>query len=122
MNHQDIIKEMKDLVGTREPLLFFEKMTDLFTILFDQISKLETELDLVKTNSALAIEWEPRVASDMLAKEITKLKRLDKQTYALEIADLQKAYAEDHITQNYASFCQFWQDTLGWHPFLDYSK
>lgn len=122
MNRQIIIDEMKTLVGTREPLLFFEKMINLFTLLFDKIDKLEVELRAVKTNTTLAIQWEPRVASDLLAEEIDKLRKLDKHTYAFEIADLQKAYAEDQITQQYDTFCQFWHDTLGFHPFLDYTK
>lgn len=123
MNRQDIIKEMKAVIGTREPLVFFDKMTDLFTVLFDKIDKLEMELSRVKTNSTLAIQWEPRVACDMLAKEILKLKKLDEKSndYFQIICDLQKAYANNLVTQEYSSFCQFWQDTLGWHPFLNYS-
>lgn len=122
MNRQELIRDMKSVVGTREPLVFFEKMTDLFTMLFDKIDRLELELHHVKTNSALAIQWEPRVAADMLSKEIIKLKKLDKETYAFEIMELQKAYGDDRVTQEYMSFCQFWQDTLGWHPFLDYTE
>lgn len=122
MNRQELIRDMKSVVGTREPLVFFEKMTNLFTMLFDRIDRLELELHHVKTNSALAIQWEPRVAADMLSKEIIKLKKLDKETYAFEIMELQKAYGDDRVTQEYMSFCQFWQDTLGWHPFLDYTE
>jgi hypothetical protein len=122
MNRQDIIKEMKAMVGNQDPILFFDKMTDLFAILFDKVDELEIQLHHIKTNSALSIQWEPRVAADMISKEIISLKKLDKETYAFEIAALTKAYAEDHITQEYISFCQFWQDVLGWHPFLDYSK
>jgi hypothetical protein len=121
MNRQELIKDMKSTIGTREPTVYFDKMTDLFTMMFDKIDRLEAELHRVKTNSALAIQWEPRVAADMLSREITKLKKLDKETYAFEIIDLQRAYGEDRVTQEYTSFCQFWQDTLGWHPFLDYT-
>lgn|ERR1700723_403280 len=112
MKRADLLKEMKESIGTKDPIVFFEKMTDMFGLLFDHIDRLET-------HSALAIEWEPRVAADMLAKQIDVL-RQDKDTYFVEITALKRAYAEDIITQNYNSFCVFWRETLGWHPFLDY--
>ena len=55
----------------------------------------------------------------MLIKEIEVL-RNDKITYAEEISALKKAYAEGQVVQSYDTFCQFWVDTLGWHPFLEY--
>jgi hypothetical protein len=56
----------------------------------------------------------------MIAKEINNLRALDKETYASEIAQLKQAYSEDKVTQSYPEFCQFWENTLGWHPFIDY--
>jgi hypothetical protein len=111
---------METCIGTQAPLVYFEKMTKLFGILFDHIESLETTVNQLKNRCALAIRWEPKVASDMLSKQITALKIADKDTYALEIVALQRAYAEDKVTQEYVDFCQFWQDTLGYHPFLDY--
>lgn len=118
MKREDILKEMKESIGTKDPIDFFAKLTDVLTLLFDQNDQLQKTLDRVKTQSALAINWEPRVASDMLAKQVNVL-RQDKDTYANEITALKHAYAEDRVTQSYAEFTKFWMDTLGWHPFLD---
>lgn len=119
MKREDLLKKMKDDVGFKEPVEFFAKMVDMFTLLFDRIDELELEIRKVKTQSALSIQWEPRVAALMLSEQIAKL-RLDSDTYFDEINILKKAYAEDRVTQNYSDFCRFWTDTLGYHPFLDY--
>ena len=121
MKREDLLKEMRASIGTQSPVVFFEKLTDVIGLLFDRIDRLDAELRRVKTHAALAIEWEPRVAADMLAKQIDIL-RQDKDTYFVEITALKKAYADDLVTQNYNSFCTFWRDTLGWHPFLDYNQ
>lgn len=118
MKREDVLKEMRESVGTKDPIEFFVKMVDMFNLLFDKIDSLESNLKRVKTQSALAIQWEPRVASDMLAKQVQVL-RQDKDTYATEIEAMKKAFAEDVVTRNYEDFCNFWVDTLGWHPFLD---
>lgn len=118
MNREVLLKEMKDAVGTKDPIEFFAKMVDTFALLFDRIDFLEKSLRQIKTQSALAVEWDARLASDMIAKQVQVL-RQDKDTYANEITALKQAYAEDKITQSYQEFCQFWSDTLGWHPFLD---
>lgn len=118
MKREDLLKEMKDACGTKDPIEYFAKLTDVLGMLFDRIDHLEKKLGRVKTQSALAIHWEPKVASDLLAKEVEVL-RQDKDTYFNEIDALKKAFAEDKVTQNYADFCSFWQETLGWHPFLD---
>lgn len=118
MKREDVLKEMKEAVGNKEPIEFFAKMADVFGLLFDRVDQLETQLVRIKTQSALAIQWEPKVASDLLAKQVDVLRR-DKDTYFNEIASLKKAFAEDRVTQNYHDFCTFWQETLGWHPFLD---
>lgn len=119
MKRQDLLKDMKDSIGTKEPVEFFDKMVDVFNLLFDKIEGLEKNLHDVKVHTSLSIEWEPRVAADLLVKQIDVL-RQDKDTYFAEITALKKAYAEDLVTQNYNVFSQFWLDTLGWHPFLDY--
>ena len=119
--HEHLLQDMKNTIGVQEPIVYFDKLTQLLGLLFDRLDQLEAQVHQLKTQNALAIQWEPRVASDMLAKQIDKLKEADRATYAVEIAALKVAYAEDRITQEYASFCQFWLDTLGYHPFLDYT-
>jgi hypothetical protein len=119
MNRQALLKEMRDSVGTKDPIEFFTKLTDVFTLLFDRIDELE---ERVAKSSAVAIatsHWDPRVASDMLADQVKKLRESDKDTYATEISALKIAFAEDKVTQNYETFVKFWQETLGFHPFLD---
>lgn len=111
MKREVVLKEMRESIGHKEPVDFFAKMVDVFELLFDRIDKLQT-------NSALAINWEPKVASDMIAKQVIVL-RQDKDTYFNEITMMKQAFAEGKVTQDYATFCKFWQDTLGWHPFLD---
>ncbi len=37
MNRQDLIKEMRASVGTKDPVVFFEKMVDLFDALFEEV-------------------------------------------------------------------------------------
>jgi hypothetical protein len=119
MKREDVLKEMKESIGTKDPLVFFAKMVDVLTLLFDRLDQMENQLDQVKTQSALAIYWEPRLASDMLAKQVATLRQADKDTYTFEISELKKAYAEDKVTQSYLLFTEFWLNTLGWHPFLD---
>jgi homoserine dehydrogenase len=114
----ELLKEMKDSVGTKDPVEFFANMVDVFTLLFDRIDVLERDLSRVKRQSALAIKWDPKVASDMLSKQVTIL-RADKDTYATEISELKKAFAEDKVTLSYEAFCDFWRNVMGWHPFLD---
>lgn len=119
MKREDLLKDMKQIIGTRDPIEFFGKMTDLFGILFDRIDQLEIDLHRVKVQSALAIKWEPRVAADMISAQIETL-RQDKEIYFNELAALKKAFAENKITQSYDDFCNFWVETLGYHPFLEY--
>ncbi len=118
MKREDVLKEMKEAVGTKEPVEFFGKMVDVFNLLFGEIDRLQSDVSRIKTHSALAIQWEPKVASDMLARQVEILRR-SKDIYFMEIDELKRAFAEDRVTQNYHDFVQFWQDTLGYHPFLD---
>lgn len=119
MKREDLLKEMRESVGTKDPIVFFEKMVDVFGLLFDRIEHLEETNQRLKTQSALAIQWEPKVASDMLARQVNVLRNQDKDAFATEISALKKAFADDRVTQNYNDFCNFWQETLGFHPFLD---
>jgi hypothetical protein len=122
MDRKTLLADMKSSVGILEPVIYFEKMTELLDLLFDKIESLEDELHQVRLQSALAIQWEPKVAANMLAEQIEQLRLADKDMYASEIFALKRAYAEDRVTQEYSDFCQFWLDTLGFHPFLDYTE
>jgi hypothetical protein len=119
MDREVLLKEMRACVGTQEPIVFFEKMVDVFSLLFTQIEQLKLEVKKANVKATLAIQWEPKLASTMLTNMISDL-RQDKDTYFDEIAALKKAFVEDKATQNYNDFCLFWEDTLGYHPFLDY--
>lgn len=121
MDRKALLKEMKDSVGTQNPVVFFDKMVDVFTLLFDRIDELEDEVREANLKAALAIQWEPRLASSMLTEMINQL-RQDKDTYTEEISQLKKAFIENKVTQSYDEFCRFWQDVLGYHPFLDYDR
>ena len=119
MDRDTLLKEMKDSIGTKDPIVFFEKMVDVFSLLFDRVDDLEQELAETKMNANLAIQWEPKVARQMITSQIDIL-RENRDTYIEEISILKKAFIEDRVTQNYHDFCTFWEDTLGFHPFLDY--
>jgi FtsZ-binding cell division protein ZapB len=118
VDHNKILKDMKESIGTKEPIEYFDKLTDVLGLLFLQLEELKNENEILKTMSALAIEWDPQVAREMLISEVEKL-RSDKDTFFNEISLLKKAYAEDKVTQSYKEFCSFWKDTLGWHPFME---
>ena len=118
MKREDLLKEMKDSVGTKDPIEFFGNMVNVFDLLFIQIESLQKDLKKVRAHSALAIQWEPKIASDMLARQVTLL-REDKDIYANVISSLKIAYAEDKVTQSYKEFCEYWECLLGYHPFLD---
>lgn len=119
MDRNTLLKEMKESIGTKDPIVFFEKMVDVFTLLFDRVDDLEQELAETKMSANLAIQWEPKVARDMITSQIDIL-RENRDSYIEEISTLKKAFIEDRVTQNYHDFCNFWEETLGFHPFLDY--
>lgn len=119
MNRQQLLEEMRKSVGVKDPIVFFTHMVSVFELLFDKLENLERQNKLLQIKTALAIKWEPAVALDMLDKEINTL-RQDRDIYHNEISALKKARMEDSVTQNYELFCNFWEDTLGYHPFLDY--
>lgn len=119
MDYKSLLKDMKASIGTEDPIKFFDKMVDVFAILLARIDELEKSAKQSRLQSALAIQWEPKLASSMLSNMIDKL-REDKETYCEEISQLKRAFVEGKVTQNYYDFCNFWQEVLGWHPFLDY--
>jgi len=119
MDRKALLKDMRESIGTREPIVFFEKMVDALNLLFDQNEKLEKDLAATRMNATLAIQWEPKVARAMITEQIDVL-RENKDTYVEEISKLKKAFIEDKVTQNYNEFCGFWEETLGFHPFLEY--
>ena len=119
MDRKTLLKEMKDSVGTQEPVVFFAKMVDVFNLLFDRMEKLEKDLGETRMNAVLAIQWEPKVARVMITDQI-RILRDEKEDYLDELSKLKKAFVEDKVTQNYHDFCIFWEDTLGFHPFLSY--
>jgi hypothetical protein len=122
---QSIINEMNESIASKDPIDYFKSLATAIEIMFDllqtqekQLQDLKEELYKIKTQSALAIQWEPKVAAEMLSKQID-IFRKDKDTYFQELDSFKKAYTEDRVTQNYHDFVKFWSDTLGWHPFLE---
>src|ERR1700690_1944503 len=118
MKREDLLKDMKESVGTKDPVVFFDKMVDEFNLLFDRIDALENISKRNALLTALAIHWDPNIAADMLATHVNIL-RQNKDVYHNEISLLKDAYTKNVVTQNYADFTAFWVDVLGYHPFLD---
>lgn len=116
---EELLADMRGMIGTQDPVVFFDKMVDVFDLLFDRIDELQIESKKISLKSALAIQWEPKLASTMLSIMIQDM-RSDSETYFEEISALKKAFLEDKVTQNYNDFCFFWEETLGYHPFLEY--
>jgi hypothetical protein len=115
---KSFFQDMKDSVGKKEPIEYFRSLTTVFEMLFDCLDKQQNDLNKIKMHSALAINWEPKVAADMLSKQIDIL-RQDKENYFMELSAMKAAYTEDKVTQNYVDFVEFWTTTMGWHPFLE---
>lgn len=127
MNKEDLLKEMKESIGTKDPLVYFSSLVDAFSHLFNQMDDLKRELKSVQLNSNLAIQWDPKVAKNLIDEEIIVLRKIGKQDdgsnmWEPEIKELQKAYLQGLYMDNYNSFCSFWQDLLGYHPFLEKRK
>ncbi len=125
MNRQDLLKSMRESIGTQSPEVYFSKLTDLFSLLFDRIDSLEEDLERVKLNSTMAIHWDERVAMKMVDDEIVHMEKTGKDPmlggniYAQEITWLKGIYLNRVPLQNYENFCRYWQDVLGYHPFLE---
>lgn len=125
MNRQDILKTMRESVGTQSPEVYFSNLTDLLTLLFDRIDSMDEDLRRVQLNSTMAIHWDERLAMKMVDDEIQHMhvtgkdKLLGGNIYADEISQLKMIYMDRTPLANYSSFCQYWQDILGYHPFLE---
>jgi hypothetical protein len=116
---EKLILNLKESIGNKDPIEFFSMLVDAFDILFNKIDSLTKDNNKLRTFTALSIKWEPKIASDLLSKQIEIL-RQDKLTYHNEIHNLKAAYAEGKVVRSYDEFCSFWINELGWHPFLDY--
>lgn len=129
MNKEDLIKEMKESIGTKDPIIFFQKMTDAFTMLFDNMDDLKKEVKRAQLNAVLAIDWDMQIARKMLDEEITFLRQVANQNFGTtnmfenEIKELKNVLMTGGgIIGNYKAFVAFWQDLLGYHPFLEHRK
>ena len=120
MNRNDLLNSMKQSIGSQEPIVFFDKMVDALNLLFNRIDDLESQIKDANLKVALAIHWEPKLASSLLSKMIDRMRKEDKETYAEQIVQLKKAFVDDKITHSYLSFCQFWEEVLGYHAFMSY--
>ena len=89
MDRESLLKEMKNSVGNKDPIEFFGLMVDVFTLLFDKIETLENHNEKLRVCSALAIQWEPKLASSLLSKQIDILRK-DKDVYFNEISSLKE--------------------------------
>lgn len=125
MNKTDLLKEMKESIGTKDPEVFFTKMTDVFSLLFDELQSLNEELTRVKLNSAMAIHWDERIALKMIDDEIQHMRLTGKDPllggniYQDEINAFQMTYMGSDTVKSYTTFCKYWQEILGYHPFLE---
>jgi len=122
-----ILEDMREMVGKKEPVLFFKSLVDVFEHIFDKLSDLEEKVNKIKTVdkdssekseliAALSVKWDPQIAALLLAKEIEKL-RENKSLFRQEISQFKEAYTQNIVTQDYDSFVRFWQDVIGEHPF-----
>ena len=123
MNKDSLLKEMRESIGTKDPIVFFEKMIDAFEILFNQIDHLRVEVQDTKNFLTLAIKWDPKVANSMLVRTIQDLRvKGDDGTgvnvFHEEISQLKKLMMNGEMTADYDTFCKLFIETLGYHPFL----
>lgn len=123
-NVNEVLKNMKNSVGSKDPIEFFKSLVDVLEVLVEQNNKLSSSLNFVinelkntKRNLALAINWDPKIASELIVAEIEKLRK-DTDTYHNEISILKNAYKSSTF-ESYDAFVNFWKDTLGYHPFID---
>jgi hypothetical protein len=127
MKKDELLKSMRDSIGTEEPTVFFAKMVDAFTLLFQEIESLKALVNYDTACSALAIQWDASVARQMLQEVVAKL-RVDGKVpgtndnaFQEELGALKIAIAENKVTQSYNEFVAFWIMCLGYHPFVRYS-
>ena len=122
MNREDLLKEMKNTIGTESPRIFFDKMVDVFGLLFDKLDRLEKQLKITKRYAALSINWNDQCAKTMIMEEIAFLRKNGKQPdntnlYSNEIEKLEYMY--NWPIGSCENFCHQWQLILGYHPFLE---
>lgn len=127
MNRQDLIKEMRASIGTKDPVVFFEKMIDLFDALFEEMTFIRSEVQDTKNFMALAIKWDAKVANSMLVRTIMELRvKGDDGTniniFHEEISVLKKLMITGEMTVDYDTFVKKFTEILGYHPFLRESK
>jgi hypothetical protein len=133
MNRKDLLKEMSETIGTKSPIIFFSKMVDVFNLLFNRIDDLEHQLKRVQINTVMTMHWEEKVALNMIADEIEFLRKAGAQSneiniYQSEIDELKHVFKHgitiygNGALLDYTVFCQFWQELLGYHPFLEGRK
>lgn len=120
MNKDALIKEMKDCIENKTPVDFFNKLTDVLGHLCSQVESLKSEVARARVTSALAIKWDSRFALAIIEDQIDFLRDADALFHKPQIDELKKAYKEDLVTQSYDTFCAFWQDVVGVHPFMHY--
>jgi hypothetical protein len=123
MNKDDLLKEMRDSIGTKDPIIFFEKMVGAFDLLFEEILFIRSEVQDTKNFLALAIKWDPQVANSMLVRTIQDLRNkgndgTDINIFHEEISQLKKFMMLGTMTTDYDTFCKCFIETLGYHPFL----
>ena len=127
MNRQDLIKEMRASLGTKDPVVFFEKMIDLCDALFEEMTFIRSEVQDTKNFMALAIKWDAKVANSMLVRTIMELRvKGDDGTniniFHEEISVLKKLMITGEMTVDYDTFVKKFTEILGYHPFLRESK
>jgi hypothetical protein len=120
MNKDALNKDLKNCVDNKTPLDYFNKLTDVLSYLCNKIERLEGEVAKARITSALAIKWDSRFALAIIEDQIEFLRNNDIDFYKSQIDELKKAYKEDLVTQSYDTFCAFWQDVNGVHPFMHY--
>jgi predicted RNase H-like nuclease (RuvC/YqgF family) len=120
-----IITNLKDSIGSKAPIEYFSNLTLLLEQLTNhilkqesQIEQLNSKLNNMKIQMALAVHWEPKIALNMIEDKIEILRK-DKELYSNEISILKQAYAEGLVIKDYDSFSKFWLDNLGYHPFIE---
>ncbi len=120
MQKDVLIKEMRECIENKTPVDFFNKFTDALDHLFSEIEKLKSEVAKTRVTSALAIKWDSRFALSIIENQIEDLRSSNLVFYKPQIDELKKAYKEDIVTQSYDTFCGYWQDVMGVHPFMNY--
>ena len=120
---KDLLNILKSSVGKEDPIVYFATLAEVIEQFSSSLESMESQLKLIERNSVLAIEWDAKVALDMILEQIEALRASpNREIYDDIILQLKTASVTPSITENYKQFCKFWLDTLGFHPFLNYKK